>query len=71
MRNRRWMYALLTGLALAGAARSVLAQNETKDKEPAKEPAKEATREGASSKETAKDKRYLFEMRNKPWAGVF
>src|SRR5438874_445986 len=62
MRNRRWMYAVVTGLLLAGAARSVLAQNQGKDKE-TKEPTKEAA--------APAPKRYLFEMRNKPWSGVF
>ncbi len=63
MQDRRWTFALLTGLLLAGAARSVLAQHETKA-QPAKEPAKEATAP------KSKEKTYLFEMRNKPWAGV-
>src|SRR5262245_5405211 len=83
MHDRRWTFALLTGLLIAGAARSVLAQNDSKA-QPAKEPGKEATapktdetkaqpgkepgREGTAPK--SKEKTYVFEMRNKPWAGV-
>lgn len=74
MPDRRWMYALVTGLLLAGAARSVLAQNEAKT-QPAKESGKEATKDTSkdASKEAAvpKEKTYIVEFRNKPWAGIF
>ena len=51
MRDRRWMFALLTGLLLAGAARSVLGQ--TGSKEPA---AKEGAKDGAKDAPKSKHK---------------
>src|SRR5262245_13398630 len=66
MRDRRWIFALVTGLLVAGAARSVLAQTTGKDGKdaPAKEPAKQAA-------PSDKEKYYLIELRGKPWQGVF
>src|SRR5262245_29477577 len=79
MHDRRWICALVTGLLLAGVARSVLAQNEAKS-QPAKESGKEAGKD-ATGKETkeatgkevlgSKEKTYLIEFRNKPWQGIF
>ncbi|MCI0680644.1 MAG: hypothetical protein L0Y71_00955 [Gemmataceae bacterium] len=85
MNDRRWMYAVVTGLLLAGAARSVLAQNEAQNEaksQPAKEASKDAGKDAdkATGKEAAKqpartagpkEKVYVIEFRNKPWSGIF
>src|SRR5262245_56994472 len=71
MRDHRWKFAFLTGLLLAFAARTVLAQNEAK-KEGGREPAKAELGKAEGAKPTAgKEKTYVFEMRNKQWGTIF